>query len=260
MKKSSAWQLWRTARTSYDAAMHHETALVLQHVPFEGPAAIGSWLRGRGWMVERVRLWLGDRLPAPERYRLIVVIGGPMSVNETRAHPWLLEECRFLERAVSLGVPTLGVCLGAQLIASALGQSIYRGSRKEIGWWPVELVPEAAAPFWDGRARATVFHWHSDTFDLPSGATRIASSPVTPNQAFVYQRNVVGLQFHLESTLQSVRSLTAACLDEIERGTYQPGRSPAMQELLQGVRLYSGTTRALLTALLDDLTGHEVTG
>ena len=233
------------------------TALVIQHVPFEGPAAIGEWLIGRAYRIETVRLWLDETLTRSDDYRIIVVMGGPMSVKDVQQHPWLSAEIAFLKSAIAAGTPVLGVCLGAQLIATALGCRVYAGQQKEIGWWPVEFNADALpAGLSHGiPARVTAMHWHGETFDLPPGATRFAGSPVTPNQAFLYRNHVVGLQFHLESTHESVAALTGACSHEIGNGTYQVPRAAALKHMLEGAAQYAGSTRPVLTSILDYLLG-----
>ena len=121
--------------------------------------------------------------------------------------------------AVARGIPVLGVCLGAQLIASALGVRVYRGAASEIGWFPVHGVPDVA-PSFQLPPESLVFHWHGETFDLPAGAVRLARSPACENQAFQVGRNVVALQFHLETTPANVEALVEHCRNELVPGSY----------------------------------------
>ncbi|MFW6262258.1 MAG: type 1 glutamine amidotransferase [Spirochaetota bacterium] len=222
------------------------TVAVLQHVPFEGPARIRTWFEGRGHRVDVCHLWNAAPLPRVESTALLVVMGGPMSVSDTERHPWLTVEIELLRHALEEDVPVLGVCLGAQLLAAALGARVYPAAQKEIGWWPVTLDPLF------GSSRATVLHWHGDTFDLPPGARRVASSPVCPNQAFLAGSGL-GLQFHLESTTGSVRRLARACSHEIGGGTYQVRVAGAAAALERGALRHAGENAAILDRVLERL-------
>ncbi len=236
------------------------TFTVLAHVPFEGPAAIAIWAYGRGHRVELVRLWAGDSLPDARTIDLLVLTGGPMSVWESDRYPWLPEEERLVREALADGVPVLGVCLGAQMLARAMDASVYPGQR-EIGFFPVEVDREALARAIGSNvpsvARLSPFHWHGDTFNLPSGATRIASSPATPNQGFVKkldrQSLAVGLQFHLEANEASVRALIGACAHEIGGGTYEMSAAGALPMALGGLRVHGGFCRVMLESILERL-------
>jgi GMP synthase-like glutamine amidotransferase len=194
----------------------------LKHVPFEGPANIAKWIGVRQHRLTTTHLYRGEALPALDHLDWIVVMGGPMNVYEYRFHPWLRGEKRFLEAAVAASKTVLGVCLGAQLLADVLGARVYQNREKEIGWWPVvfrpgglvaRLIPEAPRDL-------TVFHWHGDTFDLPAGATWLASSTGCDHQAFAFGERVIGLQFHLESTPASVAALIRHCGHEISEGRF----------------------------------------
>lgn len=197
-------------------------ALVLQHVHFEDAANIGAWLSERWARIETVRLYEGAPLPDPSELDLLVVMGGPMSVNDEKIYPWLVDEKRLIEKSLRAGKKVLGVCLGAQLLASALGARVRKNREKEIGWFPVELAPRAAgsALLAGMPERFTAFHWHGETFDVPSGATRLAGSAACANQAFEYGGAALGLQFHLESTRESVGMLTRHCASDMTPGKY----------------------------------------
>lgn len=192
---------------------------VLQHVPFEGMGSIGDWLTAQRADVSCTRLFAGDPLPSVERVGALIALGGPMSVNDEETLSWLRPEKQLVRDAVARGVPVLGVCLGAQLIASALGAPVYRGPATEIGWFPVQGVPDVA-PSFQFPPDDLVFHWHGETFDLPAGAVRLAGSPACENQAFQLGRNVVALQFHLETTPANVEALVEHCRNELVPATY----------------------------------------
>lgn len=191
-------------------------AVVVQHVPFEGPGWIENWLQVQGARVFRVSLWEPDaRLPEPTYGDIAVVMGGPMSVNDEDAYPWLAVEKEYLRARIREGRPTLGICLGAQAIASAVGAPVYRAREREIGWFPIygAEVPQGVFRF---PPELTVLHWHGETFDLPPGAVRLATSPACTNQAFQIGRRVLGLQFHLEATRGSLQQLVEACRGDLE--------------------------------------------
>lgn len=146
-----------------------------------------------------------------------------MSVHDESEFPWLVEEKRFLREAISAGIPILGICLGAQLLASALGAKIYKNSQKEIGWFDITKVPNPGFQFPD---TIKVFHWHGETFTLPPGAVHLARSAACEQQAFQYGENIIGLQFHLETTQETINSLIKNCNDELISDIYiQPETS-----------------------------------
>jgi GMP synthase-like glutamine amidotransferase len=192
---------------------------VLEHVPFEGLGSIEAWLAARKATIRRTRFHQAEGLPAPESVDFLIAMGGPMSVNDEEGHPWLRQEKAFVRAAISRGLPVLGICLGAQLIASALGGRVYPNAAREIGWFPVEAVPVGGDGF-RFPDRVSVFHWHGETFDLPPGAVRLARSGGCENQAFQLGRNVIGLQFHLETTVESAECLIQNCRHELVRSTY----------------------------------------
>ncbi len=191
---------------------------VLQHAPFEDIGSIAGWLTARQVNISYTRLWEAAWLPDPSSVDLLIAMGGPMSVNDEDALPWLRPEKRFVRDAIERGIPTLGICLGAQLIASALGCPVYRNDDKEIGWFPIEATVEGST--FGFPAALDVFHWHGETFDLPAGAVRLARSRACQNQAFSLDRHVIALQFHLEATPVSVGELIANCADELADAPY----------------------------------------
>ncbi len=178
---------------------------VFRHVPFEGLGRIETALQSAGAGIEYVDLFAGSgHFPALDRAAGLIFMGGPQSAND--AVPFIRSEIEIIARAVEEGRPVLGVCLGAQLIAKALGARVYRNAVKEIGWYPISLTQEASTDhlFAGLGPSETVFHWHGETFDLPPGAELLASSDACRNQAFRAGRMVYGLQFHLEVTPEMV--------------------------------------------------------
>jgi len=191
-----------------------------QHVPFEGLGSMEAWLREAGYETGVTRWHAGERAPDPEQIDLLIVMGGPMSVNDENIYPWLAAEKDFIRRWIETDRPLLGVCLGAQLIANSLGARVYRNAVKEIGWFPVMAVtpvPEHAFRF---PFEQTVFHWHGETFDLPAGAIHLARSAGCEHQAFQVGRHVIGLQFHLETTPETAASLIENCRNELAPAPY----------------------------------------
>lgn len=173
--------------------------LVLQHIACEPPGVFEDVLRERGARLHRVELDEGQPLP-DGGYDAIVAMGGPMSVNDEAALPWLTAEKRLIAEAVRSGVPYFGACLGVQLLASSLGARVYPGAVPEVGVLDVELTPEGRRDplFAQLPSLFPTLQWHGDTFDLPPGATLLASSPAYPNQAFRVGRAAYGVQFHVE--------------------------------------------------------------
>jgi GMP synthase (glutamine-hydrolysing) len=176
--------------------------LVLQHIACEPPGVYEEVLLQRGGRVHRVELDEGESPPDPRDFDALVVMGGPMGAYEEAEHPWLRDEKELLGQAARAGVPVFGACLGAQLLADALGGRAYRGAEPEVGVLEVELTEDGRADQMMGRLPAAfpTLQWHSDTFELPPGAVRLASSSAYPNQAFRWGPSTYAVQFHLEVT------------------------------------------------------------
>ena len=180
-----------------------EEIVVFQHDPFEDLGFFAEILEKQRADYRVIRLFHGET-PAEdwEHLRALIVLGGPMSACQEGDYPFLRWEKTIIRAAMDESVPILGICLGAQLIAAALGTSVFRGRVREIGWSPISITPHGQVDSLLGYLpeSATVFQWHGDGFDLPSGAIRLASSIHYENQAFRLGRTIYGLQFHLEVT------------------------------------------------------------
>lgn len=203
----------------------------LQHVPFEGLGSIDEWAARRGAAITMTSFFADDSLPTLDAIDWLVVMGGPMNIYQEDTYPWLSQEKKYIKDAIAAGKIVLGICLGAQLIADALGAQVVANQHKEIGWFPITLSHEAGPELTKiFPAELTVMHWHGDTFHLPPGARRLASSAVCLNQGFIYKERVVGLQFHLESTPESLKALIENCSDELVAGPYIQDQELLMKE------------------------------
>ena len=225
----------------------------LQHVPFEGLGSIETWLETAGYRISCTRLFASEELPDPDAIDMLIVMGGPMSINDEAGFPWLVGEKRFIHAVIKSGRPVLGICLGAQLIASVMGARVYPNRVKEIGWFPVHGVSSGDAPAFSFPASTRVFHWHGETFDLPPGAIRLASSAGCENQAFQIGESVIGLQFHLETTPESARAIVANCRDELIPAQYV---QPEEEILSAGPSLY-GSINRIMGEILAFLESHR---
>ena len=194
----------------------------LQHVPFEGLGSIKGVLHASGHTVGRTRLFADEPLPEVAEVDWLIIMGGPMGIYDDHRFNWLTREKKFIEQICSAGKKVLGICLGAQLIADVLGSRVYKNRFREIGWFHVqrgaESISTCIGPAFSKEME--VFHWHGDTFDLPEKSIRIGSSEACLNQGFIVDDRIVGLQFHLEATLETVSALLENCSDELDNSRY----------------------------------------
>jgi GMP synthase-like glutamine amidotransferase len=221
----------------------------LQHVPFEGLGSIEPWFESAGYEVTYSRLFEPTNLPDAKTIDLLVIMGGPMSVNDENVFPWLVSEKQFIREVIESGKPVLGICLGAQLIASAMGARIFRNPVKEIGWFSIHAVDSNEGSVFRFPPSETVFHWHGETFDLPRGAIWLAKSEGCENQAFQLGNSVIGLQFHLETTPDSARAIVENCRNELVEGKY----IQTEQQILSAPQERYGSINSLMNHILDFL-------
>ena len=219
--------------------------LALRHVPHEDLGILEDVFRQAGLVYSYVDLFQSvPRNLQPRQLAGLVVLGGPMNVDETDRYPYLATSLLWIREAIDAGVPVLGICLGSQLLAKALGSEVRPNGIKEIGWYPIELLPQAAEDrlFNGCEPKNIVFQWHGDTFDLPAGAVQLARSSHCEQQAFRYGDSAYGLQFHMEVTPAMVEtwlqepancgelaSLDYIRPEEIRRRL--PQETPPMQQL-----------------------------
>jgi len=189
----------------------------IQHVPFEELGSIQSWADRTGHDIRIIRPFLGEALPTPKDVTHLIVMGGPMGVHDHDAFPWLAAEKTLIREVIDAGRSVLGICLGAQLMAAALGARVVPNPTPEIGWFPIRKSTDAhpceTADFLP--ASLEVFHWHGDTFEIPDGAIRLAHSDACRNQGFMRDGRVIGLQFHLETTPDSLEALIGHCAADL---------------------------------------------
>lgn len=193
-----------------------------QHVSFETPGYIQQWAEVNGHNQSFTRFYEGDGLPAITDIDWLIVMGGPMGVCDTTTYPWLEAEKIFIRSCIDAGKTVVGICLGSQLIAAALGEAVFPNSQKEIGWFDIELTAAGSSCylFADFPERFSVLHWHGDTFNLPAKALLLAESAACKHQAFLYNNHVLGLQFHFEATHDTLPAMIEHCRHELVKAAY----------------------------------------
>ncbi len=196
---------------------------ILQHMPHEGAGSIADWASARGHTQRIHRLYQNEALPTPNAFDLLVVLGGDMSVHDQGDHPWLAPERELIQAALAANKPVLGICLGAQQIALALGAAVYPNDQREVGFWPICKTADVL-PLPD---ELNVLHWHGDTFDLPSDARLFAESEGCRNQMFLAADGLaLGLQCHIETTPEMVEDF---CTEDAAYLIPPPGQGQWMQ-------------------------------
>lgn len=227
---------------------------VLQHVSNEGPEAIATWAEIGGHDLHVTHLYRGEPLPSPRNCDLLVVMGGPMGVYDEDEYPWLADEKVLISEMLGNKTRILGICLGAQLLANALGAQVGPSPEKEIGWFPVETLDHTSHVFAQFPQKLTVLHWHADTFTLPPKAQWIVQSSACPLQAFDYQGMAAGLQFHLEMTPEGLEKLCGASEQDLsEEGPWIQSE----HDIVSSVGHF-GRCHRTLYALLNNLTTARV--
>jgi GMP synthase-like glutamine amidotransferase len=194
----------------------------LQHVSFEDPTYILTWAKQNHHSITQTLLFKNESFPLMDDFDMLIIMGGPMGVHDQKEFPWLSREFKFITQAMAAHKKILGICLGAQILAHILGAKVTKNKFKEIGWFEVTKTEsgKSSALLKDIPETFNAFHWHGDTFDLPSGAQHLAVSRACFHQAFSYGKDILGLQFHLESTRNSINKLIKNCKTELVDGPF----------------------------------------
>lgn len=222
----------------------------LQHVSFEGPGYIETWAKQNKHTLKSTKFYKQEKLPDLDTFDWLIIMGGPMSVGDEADFAWLKPEKQFIQSAISAGKTVLGICLGAQLIASVLGARVYPNMKKEIGWFPVTPTDDAIENniLKNIPTTMTVLHWHGDTFDIPDGAVHLIKTEICQNQAFIHHDRVLGLQFHLEATPETLEQMMENCREELVADDFVQTET----EILSNSS-YCASNNKHLTAILDNL-------
>lgn len=210
--------------------------LIIKHVVFEGPGKFSGIFNQLGYTIQTCNAWEID-FDKVNEFDILLLMGGSMSASDEISNPWLVKEKAFVKKAIDSKKTVIGVCLGAQIIASALGEPVFLADEKEIGWYPV---------CWKERDYNFVLHWHGETFDLPEGAELIASSAVCKNQIFSYKKHVLALQCHLEMDEPGLKAIIENCGEELTDERFVMSE----QQLLEGYSLYAETAFEKLSQLV----------
>lgn len=234
--------------------MKHLRIHYLQHVSFEGLGNIEEWATVHGHDLFVTELYIDAVLPTPESFDWLIIMGGPMSVYDEQKYSWLIAEKQFIKQAIAANKTVIGICLGSQLLAEALGAKVYPNEQKEIGWFPIEFTSDASSHslFSNIKIPKTVFHWHGDTFDLPPNAIHLAHSKACKNQAFLFNKKVLGLQFHLEMSEIALRTMIENGRSELIEAKYI--QSEAM--ILSQKQFIEPNTK-ILFSILNTMTKEE---
>nr|WP_319398300.1 amidotransferase [uncultured Carboxylicivirga sp.] len=222
----------------------------LQHVPFEGLGYIETWANERNYPLTSTLLYEEAKFPAIDDFDMLVVMGGPMGIYDEDVYPWLKAEKAFIHSAIKADKIVLGICLGSQFIADALGAKVYANKQKEIGWFPIAQTDAAKGEelIKDLPDSLNVMHWHGDTFDLPEGAVHLMQSEACVNQAYLYNNKVLGLQFHLETTPESLQNLINNCREELVPEEFIQSEAAILKSLSE-----CNTTNQYLSSILANL-------
>jgi GMP synthase (glutamine-hydrolysing) len=219
----------------------------LQHVPFEDLGSMQQDIQKYGAHLTTTHWYRGDTPPAVNDFDVLIVMGGPMGVYDEAQYPWLAEEKILIASAIAANKKIIGFCLGAQLIACALGAPVTRNAHREIGWFPLQITATASEhPIAKILANCNaVFHWHGDTFALPANAQLIASSLACAHQAYIINEQIYAFQFHLETTETSARALVENCAEDLDNSAYVQ----TAEEIFQDKERFAAINRAMSSVL-----------
>jgi len=219
---------------------------LVQHVSYYYQTNVEKWAIEKEHAVSKTFMQENEDLPGLDEFDWLIIMGGPMDIYDAKRYPWLVKEKKFIASAIESKKIVLGICLGGQLIADTLGAKVYMNCCREIGWYPVSLTKEAkeSKVFRKLPDNFTTFFWHEDGFEIPEGGKRMAVSECCMNQAFEYNDRVIGLQFHLESSPESVGNMLhcTKCMEYITGGgKYIQG----MEEIMEHKDFFEETYKAM---------------
>lgn len=197
----------------------------IQHVAFESPGYLLQWANEQQHSISFTRTYESEIFPTVDQVDWLIVMGGPMGAYDEDKYAWLKQEKDFIRSVIAAGKKVLGICLGSQLVAAALGAKVYPHTKKEIGWWPVKKTGFSnGIPLLQHLPDEFIsFHWHGDTFDLPQGAILLLQTDACPHQAFLYNNQVMGLQFHMEAMPELVKAMAEHGKEELVEGGFVQG-------------------------------------
>lgn len=225
-----------------------------QHVAFEDLGYVETWAEQNNYQLTATKFYEQHQLPDLSSIDWLIVMGGPMGVYDNVKFPWLINEIEFIQKSIQADKTVIGICLGAQLIASALGAKVYPNTKKEIGWFPLTKTEAGQNHYLlkDLPDLFTTFHWHGDTFALPIDAIHLLQTDICPNQAFLYRKKVLGLQFHLEVIPKTLTSMTKNCEHELIKDEF----IQSSDEILSQTDLCT-YSNCYLTSILTKLTAED---
>ena len=226
---------------------------VLRHLAFEDLGNFAPILDAKGLSVKTYDVGVDDIAEPIDSADLVIILGGPIGVYETERYPFLIEELALLSKRLDRRLPTLGICLGAQLIAAAAGAPVYKGGIKEIGWGELKLTADGQNSCLDSLQGVAVLHWHGDTFDLPDGAQLLAGNENYPHQAFSLGDHILGMQFHPEIDPARIEQWLVGHSFELNDAGIDPVELRSKTEEIRDS--VEPAARRLLTVWLDRLTG-----
>ncbi len=219
-----------------------------QHVEFEDLACISAWISKNNYSVTYSKFYKEIKFPKLEDFDWLIVMGGPMSIHDEDEFSWLRDEKKAIKEAIENDKTVLGICLGAQLIANVLGAEVIRNKEKEIGWFDISTCKGENVENLFPIKKFKVFHWHGETFQIPANAVHLVSSEACENQGFLFRNKVLGLQFHLEVTEQSIKAMVEHGINELVPAKYIQNK----EEILNN-NYHIETNNQLMFQILDKL-------
>lgn len=222
---------------------------ILQHADFEGPGYVFDWAKENNHSISFTKFFEAFSIPLPTDIDFLIILGGPMSIDEESKYPWLAGEKDYVFEMINKGKKVLGICFGSQLIADALGSEVFTMDEKEIGWFPIKKNSNTRNSWVNSLPDDLVaFHWHGQTYDLPQGSERLFSSQATTNQGFSYKRKVYAVQLHLEIRSVDLNEMVKIMHDDLTEGKYVHTANEIM-----GEKCHFAPNKKALFSLLDHI-------